>query len=61
MQPDPHAERAEFPHQIDEFGAHPALAVEALRIAEIEAIGARILRNDEDFLDTRCGETLGLA
>ena len=61
VQADPGAELAERRGEVEEAGPHLALAPEARRVFEVDAVGAGVLRDDEDLLDARLHETLGLA
>jgi hypothetical protein len=60
MQPHPRIELAEFLDEIGEFRPHLTAAIFALREFEIDAIGARILRNDEQLLDPGFGQPFRL-
>ena len=60
MQPHPGAERAQLTREIEEFRAHPAVAEPAFGIAQIDAVGRRILRDHQQFLDARLHQPLGL-
>ena len=61
VQADPGAELAERRGEVEEAGPHLALAPEARRVFEVDAVGAGVLRDDEELLDARLHEPLGLA
>jgi len=56
MEADPCAELAEFAGEIDEFGADLAIFPLACGIFDVETVGGRILRDDEEFLDASIDE-----
>ncbi len=61
VEPDPDAELAEGLGQIDESRRNVAVAPAARRVFQVEPIGARVLRDDEELLDARRDQPLGLA
>ena len=61
VQPHPGAERAEFARQVEEARRDLALAPAARGIAEVEAVGAGVLRDDQQLLDARLHQFFGLA
>ena len=56
MEADPCAELAEFAGEIDEFGADLAIFPLACGIFDVETVGGRVLRDDEEFLDASIDE-----
>ena len=61
LQPDPGAERAKLAHDVEKARGDLAVAPRALGVFEVAAIGARVLRDDDELLDARLGEPLGFA
>ena len=61
MQPHPDAELAEFAREIDEPRAHGAVLIRAFGVTQIAAIGAGVLRDDQQFLHARAHQFFGLA
>ena len=61
MQPHPDAEFPQRGGEIEEPRPHVAIAPAARRILEIDPVGGRILRDDEQFLDAGSSEPLSLA
>ena len=60
MQPHPGAELAQLAGEVDEFGPHLAVPEGARCVAQVEAIGTGILRNDEKLFDASIYQPLGL-
>ena len=61
VQAHPGAERAELVGEIEEARPHLAIAPEARLILEVDAIGARVLGDDEELLHPGAHQPLGLA
>src|SRR5208283_1504233 len=61
VEPDPHAQLSKFPREVEEFRLDRTFLIRAFGIFQIQTIGARILRNDEQLLDSCRDELLGLA
>ena len=61
VHPHPHAELAERLREIEEFGAHLAVLPRARRIFDVDAVGRRVLRDDQQFLDAGGDQPLRLA
>ena len=61
VQSDPHAEFAKLPREVEKFRPDRTLLKSAFRIFQVDAIGARILRDDEQFLDACRDELFSLA
>ena len=61
VEADPGAERAQLAGEIDELGAHVALLPAARRVFHVDAVGAGVLRDDQQFLHAGLHQPLGLA
>ena len=61
VEPDPGAELAELPGEVEEARAHLPVAPEARLVLHVDAVGAGVLRDDEDLLHAGLHEPLGLA
>ena len=57
----PDAELAEFARQVEELRPHLALAPDAGRVLDVEAVGAGVLRDDQQLLHAGLDQLLGLA
>ncbi len=57
----PQAELAQFLGQVEELGAHLALLPDAGLVPDVDAVGAGVLRDDEQFLDAGLGQLFSLA
>ena len=60
MQPHPDAERAERAHEIRELRVFRAACPESRAVSEIRAVGAGVLRDDQQFLDAGLHQALRL-
>ena len=60
VQADPDAERAQSLAKIDEMAPPGAALPTALRVAQVEPVGAGVLRDHQDFLDPGADQALGL-
>ena len=61
LQPDPGAERTQFARDVEEARGDMAVPPWALGVFDVESIGARVLRDDDELLDARFDEPLGFA
>ncbi|SPU65696.1 Uncharacterised protein [Brucella neotomae] len=61
MHPHPNAHLAQFPREVEKLRTHRAVLPHGFLILDIEAIGARILRDDENFLHTRLNQFFSFA
>jgi hypothetical protein len=59
MQADPDAERGQRLAQLAQPGLDRLAAPELSAVFDIDAVGAGVLRDDEDFLDAGAGQVLG--
>src|SRR3984957_10406997 len=58
LQPDPGAERTQFARDVEKARGDLPVAPTALGVFKVEAIGARVLRDDNELLDARLHEPL---
>ena len=61
VQPHPDAELAQLARKVEKFCPHLATLPWARRVFDVDAVGRRILRNDEKLLDPGGDQPLGLA
>jgi hypothetical protein len=61
LQPDPSAERTQFAGDVEKARGDLAVAPRTFGVSEVEAIGARILRDDNELLDARFDQLFGFA
>ncbi len=61
VQPHPHAELAERARKVDELRAHLAAFPRARGVFQVDAVGRRVLGDDQQLLDPGGDQPLGLA
>ena len=61
VQPDPRAELAELPGEVEEAGPDLPIAPQARLVLQVDAVGAGVLRDDQKLLDAGVHQLLGLA
>ncbi len=61
LQSHPGAERAQFARDVEKARGDMAVPPRALGVSKVEAIGARVLRDDDQLLDARFDQPLGFA